>query len=302
MPWRRARTTDALRDVSFSCPPQQVSCLLGPNGAGKTTIVKILAGLVLPDEGEALLLGSRLSDAPTGLWSRIGLATPNERSFYWRLSGRQNLDFYASLYGLRRRERAARVQEALGEVDLLQEADKPFRLYSSGMRQRLLLARALLGRPDVLLLDEPTSHLDPMAREAVHRMIRERLVGERRGTVLLCTNDLSEAKALADHLIFLHNGRVQAEGTLSELRARIRRLVRVVVELAQLPREGWERGLPVEWVKQEDRRLEAGLRDEAAIPDVVAAIVSAGGRVVRCDHEEESLQEVFARHSTGGAP
>jgi ABC-2 type transport system ATP-binding protein len=279
-----------------------VSCLLGPNGAGKTTIVKILAGLVLPDKGDAFILGVPLTGASPGLRGRIGLASPNERSFYWRLTGRQNLDFFASLHGLTGREREARVSEVLSAADLLDEASKPFRVYSSGMRQRLLLARALLGRPDILLLDEPTNHLDPLMRSAVHRLIRERLVGEMKATVLLCTHDLAEAQELADHLVFLNNGSVQAEGTLASLRARLQPHVRVVLEFAQFPQPGWDKGLPLLRLGQADNTMEAEVQEQALIPDVLEAAISAGARLLSCRHHEESLSEMFQRLSGGGVP
>ena len=99
LPWRRAALTEALHEVSFRCPEGKISCLLGPNGAGKTTIIKILAGLVLPDDGDACIQGASISGSSQRSGCRIGLATPNERSFYWRLTGRQNQEFFAKRFG-----------------------------------------------------------------------------------------------------------------------------------------------------------------------------------------------------------
>ena len=299
LPWRRAALTEALHEVSFRCPEGKISCLLGPNGAGKTTIIKILAGLVLPDDGDACIQGESISGSSQRSGGRIGLATPNERSFYWRLTGRQNLEFYASLYGLNGAERAHRVSEVLDEVGLDGEESKPFRLYSTGMKQKLLLARAVLCRPGILLLDEPTTHLDPLVRGTIHRLVRESFVGKWKTTVLLCTHDLTEAQELADHLIFLNGGRVQAEGTLASLRAKIQPHVRLILDFAKLPRTGWESGVPLLLYEAEGNRIELEVEGKGVIPDIVEAAVGAGGRLESCRHHEEPLSGIFARLSGG---
>jgi len=149
LPWRKSRHVAALSEVQFDCPAEKITCLLGPNGAGKTTIIKILAGIVLPEKGDALVLGESISQGKVAFHNRIGLLTTNERSFYWRLTGRQNLDFFAALYGIKGREKQERITEVLSEIGLESESDKPFRLYSSGMKQKLSLARALIGKPEI---------------------------------------------------------------------------------------------------------------------------------------------------------
>jgi ABC-2 type transport system ATP-binding protein len=303
LPWRRSKETVALRNVSFTCPEKTVSCLLGPNGAGKTTIIKILAGLVLPDAGCAVVLGHALAEeSALRLRAKVGLATPNERSFYWRLTGRQNLDFYAALHGLRRRKRRERIGAVLRDVEMEADADKPFRLYSAGMKQKLLLARALLGNPSVLLLDEPTTHLDPLAQKSIHRIIRERFVGERKTTVLLCTHDLAEAQELGQHLIFLNEGSVCAEGSLAQIRERVLTRRRISLEFAAAAPRGWEEGLPVEVVSRGETECVLDLA-RGADPEMVAAVVDAavrgGGRVVGCRRLDESLPHLFARLASG---
>ncbi len=307
LPWRPARRVQALAGASFVCPRARITCLLGPNGAGKTTVLKILAGLVLPDSGEAICAGLPLRGSPRELASTVGIATPNERSFSWRLSGRNNLEFFASLHGLRGKERAARVREVLDAAGLdAQTADKPCMGYSSGMRQKLLVARALLGRPRILLLDEPTSRLDPAARAGMHALVRE-LVERNGTTVLLSTHDLAEAQALADHLVLLGSGRTLAEGTLDGLRSLLRSVDRVALEFERPPRDGWLRGLAGVSIggasaagsgaaQLTDHHVELFVQDaERAIPDIVRAAVDAGGRLLACARVEESLPEIFAR-------
>jgi ABC-2 type transport system ATP-binding protein len=295
IPFRKAKITQALRDVNLFCPENQITCLLGPNGAGKTTIIKILAGLVLPDAGNVSAAGVSLMNAPIAFRTRIGLVTPNERSFYWRLTGRQNLDFYAALYGMQTKERKQRISEVLAGVELDEEADKPFRLYSAGMKQKLLLSRALLGKPEILLLDEPTSHLDPLAKKNIHRIIKERIKGTGKTSVLLCTHDLPEAQQLADHIILLNEGIVLAEGSLPSLRARVQQHYVVDLEFEKYPVAGWDEDLPATLISREDYKVELKVNDMASIPKIVEAFVNKGGKLISCRRQEESLSDIFSR-------
>jgi ABC-2 type transport system ATP-binding protein len=256
--------------------------------------MKILAGIILPETGDALVLERSISQADAAFRSRIGLLTTNERSFYWRLTGRQNLDFFAALYGLRGRENRKRVAEVLSEVGLESEADKPFRLYSSGMRQKLNLARALLGQPDVFLLDEPTVHLDPIAREEMHAFIQQKIVRERKATVLICTHDMSEAQKLADHVVLLHRGKVLAEGSVDSLRKSITPSHRVSLEFDRVPRDDWLKGLNIVSPATIGNRGDLTIEDPSVIPDIVQAAIEGGGRVAKCVHQEESLEEIFS--------
>lgn len=295
IPFRKAKTTRALRDVNLSCPENQITCLLGPNGAGKTTIIKILAGLVLPDAGNVSAAGVSLMNAPIAFRTRIGLVTPNERSFYWRLTGRQNLDFYAALYGMHRKERKRRISEVLAGVELDEEADKPFRLYSAGMKQKLLLSRALLGKPEILLLDEPTSHLDPLAKKNIHRIIKKRIKETGKTSILFCTHDLSEAEELADHIILLNKGSVLAEGSLPSLRASVQQHYLVEMEFEKYPVKGWDGDLPATVISRESNKVELKVNDLESIPKIVEAFVMKGGKLISCRRREESLSDIFSR-------
>ena len=282
LPWKTARRVEALRDITVRVPGGKISCLLGPNGAGKTTIVKILAGLIEPDRGEGRVLGRPLAELDRGTRGSIGFLTANDRSFYWRLTGRQNLDFFASLHGLKGGDRKQRVREVLADVGLEEQADTPFRLYSSGMKQKLLMARALLGRPELLLLDEPTAHLDHSARTAMHRFIRERLIRARKASVLLCTNDLAEAQKLADHLILIDEGRVLAEGPLDSLRSPVRSSPNLTLSFEKAPARGWDRRLGIRLLRRAAGTMVFAVPREVRTADVVAAAVRHGGRLVGC--------------------
>ncbi len=202
---RSPRPTRALAGVSVRVEPGEIFGLLGPNGAGKTTLLKVLATLLLPSEGGARVHSADVVGEAAAVRRLVALATGDERAFYWRLSGWENLEFFAGLRGLApagARRRAAAVLEI---VDLQPYADEVVGRYSTGMRQRLSLARALLSDPPVLLLDEPTRSLDPVAAGRVQALIK-RLSLEEGRTVLLATHQLGEAAALCHRIGILVAG------------------------------------------------------------------------------------------------
>ena len=204
---KRFGAVTALRDVTLRVAPGEVLALLGPNGGGKSTLLRILATTVLPDDGRAVVGGHDVAQQPAACRRTVGLVLSDERSWYWRLTGRQNLAFFAAIGGMSRRHVTARVDGLLAEVQLDQAADRRFDGYSSGMRARLSLARAMLHDPAVLLLDEPTHSLDPGAtRDFVDRI--ERLVRDRGTTGLMVTHDLHLVARLA------HRAAIMTTGTL----------------------------------------------------------------------------------------
>lgn len=209
----------AVADVSLEVHAGEFLGLLGPNGAGKTTLLKILATLIVPDRGSATVAGHDVVDDAPGVRRVIASVLANERSLYWRLSARENLDLFAALLRLPMKESAARVSDALDVVGLTDTGRKMVGQFSAGMMQRLLVARALLGSPRVLLLDEPTRSLDPSAAHAFRAFLREEL-GTRRGcAVLVATHRTEEAFELCDRVVVLNRGRIAASGRASELGA-----------------------------------------------------------------------------------
>jgi ABC-2 type transport system ATP-binding protein len=176
-PFAASEQVRALRGVDLEVREGEIFGLLGPNGAGKTTLLKILSCLVLPDRGSAKVAGHDVEDERR-VKPEIGLVNTDERSFYWRLNARENLSFFAVLYGVPRNRRAARIDELLARVDLLDAADRPFSGYSSGMKQRMAIARALLHDPPILLMDEPTRSLDPSSQLGLRRFILDELSGQ----------------------------------------------------------------------------------------------------------------------------
>ena len=207
---KRFGGTEALRGVDLRVAPGEVVALVGRNGAGKSTLVRVVSTVVVPDEGQVVLQGVDALRDPVTARRRIGLTTGDERSYYWRLSARENLGFFAALHGFDRRRADEAALAALGAVGLGDAAEVRVDRFSTGMRSRLGVARAVLGDPAVLLLDEPTRSLDPVSAAQVRRLVLD-LARRRAMAVLLVTHDAEELALLAHRVVVLDRGRVTAE-------------------------------------------------------------------------------------------
>jgi ABC-2 type transport system ATP-binding protein len=218
---RNSRKKDVLTTldrVNLRVKEGEVLGLLGPNGAGKSTLIKVLCTLILPTEGNAYVNGYDVVKEGQKARSSIGFITTDERSFYWRLSGRENLQFFATLHNLPKTLVKARVEELLDVVHLKNRADEPFLNYSAGMKQRMAIARGLLNDPVVLFMDEPTRSLDPGAAKGLRDFIKEHIVGEKGKTVFISTHQLDEAEQLCDSIAILDEGRIKVQGSPAELK------------------------------------------------------------------------------------
>jgi ABC-2 type transport system ATP-binding protein len=211
----------AVDGIDLEVAEGEIFGVLGPNGAGKTTTMRLLATLLLPSSGRAEVLGLNVERRPRDVRRRLGCVLGDGRSLYWKLTARENLEYFAALYHVPPAQTRARITTALATVELGDRADDYVERYSMGMRQRLLLARALLPDPPLLLLDEPTVGLDPQSA----RHVREVIVAERdRGrTVLLTTHYMEEADQLCDRLAIIDGGRIVALGTPEQLKRRVSR-------------------------------------------------------------------------------
>jgi len=209
--------TRALADVSFCLEKGSVLAVLGPNGAGKTTLLKIISTLILPDKGTVTVSGWRLGKDEGKIKQAVGLAAFQEKSFYWRLTGRQNLEFFAALYGLNKKQTQEKLC-ALFDIFEIGYQDKRFDSYSSGMKQKLALVRSLIHDPELLLLDEPMKSLDYAFSLKLASFIKDDLVAKQRKSVIYTTHRMDEAADFADIFLILHEGRILGSGTLAELR------------------------------------------------------------------------------------
>jgi ABC-2 type transport system ATP-binding protein len=207
----------ALDGLSLTISRGTIYALLGPNGAGKTTLIRILATLLRPDTGTVRVAGYDVSRDPAKVRERIGLAG-QFAAVDDHLTGRENITLIGRLYGLSRREATARTAEIVHRINLADAADRQVKTYSGGMRRRIDLAASLIGRPEVLFLDEPTTGVDPASRQDLWHLVRD-LAAD--GTsVLLTTQYLDEADQLADRIAVIDHGRLLTEGTATELKDR----------------------------------------------------------------------------------
>jgi ABC-2 type transport system ATP-binding protein len=225
--WRRVGDeTVALDDVDLDVPAGEVHGLLGPNGAGKSTLCKILATVLVPTSGTVRVLGHDVVREKTAVRSRLALVLGGERGLYYQLTGLQNLRFWAALYGLSKAEADRRAPELLERVGLDGRGNDRVDTYSRGMKQRLHLARGLISDPEVILLDEPTTGMDPIATKDFRTLVREEKKGR---TILLTTHDMVEAEALCDRVSIIEGGRIIASETPSTLASWITRFERIDV-------------------------------------------------------------------------
>jgi len=275
--WFRRRETQALRGVSLSIRRGAIVGLLGPNGAGKTTLLSILATLLRPDRGHATILGHDLAREPGAIRRRINMASGNA-SFLWSLRVDEIIAFYGRLYGLSGRALRARVDELIQLCELGGHRRAQYNELSTGLKQRLALAKSLVNRPELLFLDEPTLGLDPDISVRVRAQIAA-LRRERGVTILLTTHYMREAEELCDEIAFIKDGRILARGTPDELKRQIR-IGDVIAFRLDPPEDA------------------AWLADE---PGVLRASASDGWTELTVDSAEKRLGELLRRLHEAGA-
>jgi len=235
--WQRARREPDRRErfravdgIDLTVQSGEIFGLLGPNGAGKTTTMKMLATLLLPTSGSIRVLGIDPLARPREVRARLGAMLSGERSLYWKLTARENLEYFAALYHVPPAQTRPRIDRALVAVKLADRADDYVERYSTGMRQRLALARALLPDPPLVILDEPTVGLDPQASRDLRDRVRELRAQGR--TVLLTTHYMEEADQLCDRVAIIDHGKIVALDTPAALKRTIRAEEVVHLELA----------------------------------------------------------------------
>lgn len=302
---RTTREIVAVDDVSFEIQEGELFGLLGPNGAGKTTTTKMLTTLLIPTYGSASVKGFDVVTQADQVRRCIGFIFGGERGLYWRLSGIDNLRYFASLYNLDPDITKKRIDYLLDMVGLNGRGDEKVQGYSRGMKQRLHVARTLLHNPDVLFLDEPTLGLDPVGAREFRQVILN-LQSEKK-TILLTTHYMFEADALCDRIAVINHGRIVALDTPSGLKSHVSDLNVVELETFGLPDALIEkiRGLPfvdalsVEDYDQKQMLLVQTTRGAEAVPDIMGAI--EGQRVGRVVVREPTLEDAYVRLVGGNA-
>ncbi len=276
----------AVKGVDLTIDRGEVFGFVGPNGAGKSTVIKMLVGLLVPTAGYATILGRRLPNRK--VQASIGFL-PETPSFYAYLTGLELLDFYGKLLGMSAADRAARIPETVERVGMAGRADRPIRKFSKGMIQRIGLAQALLNRPDIIVLDEPMSGLDPVGR----RDIREIILQERsRGaTVFFSSHILSDVEELCDRVGILVDGRLKSVGTIEEIRSA--RLLGMEVVVAGWSGEGLDSWPGVREIRHRGQLSTIITSPDVDIDGLIRRLLDHGGHLVEVRRNTQSLEEYF---------
>jgi ABC-2 type transport system ATP-binding protein len=230
--FRNKRETMALNGLTFEVPRGIVYGLLGPNGSGKTTTIRILSTLLTPTQGQAKVLGFDCVKQASSIRGRIGLIFGGERGLYGRLTGIDNLKYFAAINRLNQRYAEERISELIDMMGLKEAANRPVEQYSRGMRQRLHIARGLLTDPDVIFMDEPTIGLDPAGARDLRMLIPEMI--QRGKTILLTTHYMSEADELCANIGIINKGVIVTTGTPTEIKRKFSKSVVIDIVLRQL--------------------------------------------------------------------
>ena len=291
----------AVDGVSLKIGRGEVFGLLGPNGAGKTTTIRMLCTLLEPTSGTAIVNGFDIVRQPERVRQSLGTILGGERSIYWKLTARENLEYFAALYHIPPHIAHRRIRDLLERVELSERADDLVEKYSSGMKQRVAIARALLSNPPVILLDEPTLGLDPQAARRLRQLISElRAEGH---TILLTTHYMEEADQLSDRIGIIDQGRIIALDTPQALKQRIRQLDVIRLEVA-----GWHAELAddLKVLPQVENLVTRQLDNEsvwevslhaassrAVLPGIIERLSRNGTRLVNMNIVQPTLEDVF---------
>jgi ABC-2 type transport system ATP-binding protein len=298
----------ALSNVALAIEEGEVFGLLGPNGSGKTTFLKLLSTLLSPTSGTARIFGVDVVREPRRVRQLVSLVTGDERSLYWRLTARQNLEFFSSLCGLHHGARR-RIDELLDLFDLAHVAETRVSGFSTGMRQRLLIARGLLSSPKLLFLDEPTRGLDPVAAHNLLNLVRERAVDRYDNTVILTTHIAREVDQLCRRIAMLNRGTVVYEGTVDDLRTSLERGQVYRLTISGMTPDFFE-ALRLRSGLETCRLLEStgtcveveiSFTDASAqLSDVLRQVLFSGANILQCTRREQSFEEILRTVFTQG--
>ncbi len=304
---------EALRGVDLDIRRGEVFGLLGPNGAGKSTLIKILCTLVIHDEGDVFVNGFDVKKQPGKVLRNLQAVLPESRGFSWRLSGRQNLEFYALLYGLDKQEAKERIDYLLDITGLKHREADDYQRYSTGMQRKLLLCRALLRDTPCLLFDEPTSGLDPASALEFRHLLRDKLSREEGKTIFMSTHNLEEAQDICDRIAILDRGKIIACDTPENVQYAL--TDDKVFEISFVtPVPAGDLALALEKLKQteglHDVKTEARLNGDVAglklrvnrkvlLSSLLPLIGETGAQIATINTREPTLEEVFTSMTRG---
>ena len=285
-----------MKNVSFEIGSGEIFGLIGRNGAGKTTLTKIIATLIQPTDGKVSVKNFDSVVDEVKVRSLVGLATAEERSFYWRLTAEQNLLFFASLYGLKEAEARQRIGELFEQLNLTELARRRFSELSTGNKQRLAIARAILPKPPVLLLDEPTRSLDPLAAADM----RELILSFKGVSILLTSHNLSEVEELCNRVAIISKGEIRAIDTPLNLRRQTKQTQRVKITLTALSEKILQEKLSSKLhnftVENSAETVSINFErehDDGLLGETISFLTENGARIIDVETENPTLLDVL---------
>ncbi|CCQ92784.1 ABC transporter, ATP-binding protein [[Clostridium] ultunense Esp] len=291
----------AVDNISFNVAKGEIFGFLGPNGAGKTTTIKMISTLLRPTSGTAIINGINCVEKPMEVLKNLGTVLAGERSIYWKLTGRENLEYFAAMNGIRGKKAHEKINYLLKRFNLNKRADETVEKYSTGMKQRVALAKALISDPEILILDEPTSGLDPQSARNLRELILE--IKEEGRTILLTTHYMEEADQLSDRIAIIDHGKIIAMDTPYNLKKGLNKTNIIELELKDwnnYTREKIKEIPSVRNIRSEfnetTQRWEAKIHvanGTDTINDLISNIISSDNKIINFSVEEPTLEDVF---------
>lgn len=282
---------EVLKDVSINIPQGSIYGLLGPNGAGKTTTIRIVNGIVGPNSGNVYLEGNKLDLKEKLLNKKAGVLTETA-SCYELLTAVENLKFFASLYGADSKNIESRIDYLLKKLSLYDAKDRKVKTYSTGMKKRINLARALIHDPEILFLDEPTTGLDPETSEIVNNFIKE-MVEQNHKTVVLCTHQLKYAQDICTHYGFINHGKIVAEGSYEQLLQKYDNSIYLSLKLSVIPQ--W-----LEIYEQKNEMVVVKAKDEKEVASIIKKLNDESIKIYMINTNYKDLTELYFSIIDGG--
>lgn len=286
----------AIQDINLSIQNGEIFVLLGPNGAGKTTLLKTISTLILPTYGDAWVNNYNIKKDEYKVRRSIGLSTGFERSFYYRLNGYQNLEFFGTLYGIKSKDLKERINFLLNLFNLEDAKDLKYMKYSTGMKKKLSLARALLHDPDVYIFDEPTSSIDPISANEIRDIILS--LKNKNKTIILSTHDMHEAELLADRIGILNKGNMLAV----DKKENLKRVLKKEIIKVKVDKDISEDLISQDGIKEKinlfrrikDNEFEIEVENSAEVLDqLIEKLKSQDRKILTINVETPSIEEVF---------
>ena len=291
----------AVDNISFNVEKGEIFGFLGPNGAGKTTTIKMISTLLMPTSGSVRVNGIDVIESPIEVLKNLGTVLAGERSTYWKLTGRENLEYFAAMNGIKGKEADEKINYLLNRFNLEKRADETVEKYSTGMKQRVALAKALIANPKILILDEPTSGLDPQSARNLRELILE--IKEEGRTILLTTHYMEEADELSDRIAIIDHGKIIAMDTPENLKNNLEDTNAILLELNNWNEDILNEIKSIPKIKNVNSKYSEDTRKwkvkvhmengNNGVNDLIAGISSTHTKIMNFKVEEATLEDVF---------